>query len=836
MNSEAKDNSETMAEPQKKENSGKIDICLLGDIFRHIIVKPNPMPSDEDTEEPYKSYIAYAGVPLLRRMIVEAIKDEEFLTAEKHGNKVFPYYPEDDGDQSPMPAEDRQNMPKIQDSAKRLVRMLDYFPRSPEKPDDKVLRVKEKEKYLTSAEFYPKKLSQKDKDKDKENIKYQFERTNEHINNFDGKFKILVVYDRNLSFRKCVKENVKNEKQDLTNLLNATESGVVISIKENLDPKWLEFLGGIIQDADGKVKVKERCVVIITADALRKAGLNITLNGSLEQAVHEIVDSLHQFPLKAIIPIFCKHLVVLFRETLVVHITMPSKDDSERTGKGIVHFSLNFKRGIQADPSRYGEMPGKFMIMTTAIVKMLYDADEVDEVDEEELGKAVRLGIAGSQFLFNEGFCNPKSSGKKGDGKKDDIAPFDAFVESLGYARRKELLEKTSTEKEFKISSLEFSINKRSPKRYEAVNGYGKRWSRIDGLFIEKGINNVLYNIVENGIDKTINNFSNFEDEASKKGFPDPKIKCPYAEFGNLKTFDKNEAADFYALENILRKYLITPELKVPLSIAVFGYPGTGKNFTVKEIIKNVILDKGFQPLVFNLSQFNNIEQLTEAFHQVQDKGLLEELPLVIFDEFDANYEKEPLGWLKFFLAPMQDGEFLGKASTYHIHRAIFLFTGGTCHSFKKFEARKDAEKNAKLVDFISRLRGHLDVQSINVVEADKEVPRKPTDRDLLLRRAILLRSLLEKHAKPILKETKDDESSHTWLEAKIDREVITAFLYAHKYEHGARSMEAIIQMSRLIEGKFVSSSLPPRSQLESHVDIESFKEILPPSTRRSAS
>jgi hypothetical protein len=82
------------------------------------------------------------------------------------------------------------------------------------------------------------------------------------------------------------------------------------------------------------------------------------------------------------------------------------------------------------------------------------------------------------------------------------------------------------------------------------------------------------------------------------------------------------------------------------------------------------------------------------------------------------------------------------------------------------------------------------------------------------VKRAMLLRSLLEIHAKPILRPGKGGEESM----ASIQHEVIDRFLHEWRYEHGVRSMESIIQMSRWIKGWFVLASLPAEAQLASHV------------------
>ncbi|MEM5344659.1 hypothetical protein V4C56_34155 [Paraburkholderia azotifigens] len=125
--------------------------------------------------------------------------------------------------------------------------------------------------------------------------------------------------------------------------------------------------------------------------------------------------------------------------------------------------------------------------------------------------------------------------------------------------------------------------------------------------------------------------------------------------------------------------------------------------------------------------------------------------------------------------------------------------------------------KRAKLPDFVSRLRGHLDVSGVNPPESP-DGKLAPIDRMLLLRRAILLRSALERNAKEIFRKTR------TGLQfANIHEDLIRAFLYASNDEHGSRSMEAIVQMSRFIDGHYVPTSLPMEELLRTHVDADSF-------------
>ena len=121
-----------------------------------------------------------------------------------------------------------------------------------------------------------------------------------------------------------------------------------------------------------------------------------------------------------------------------------------------------------------------------------------------------------------------------------------------------------------------------------------------------------------------------------------------------------------------------------------------------------------------------------------------------------------------------------------------------------------DAIASSKLEDFTSRLRGYLDVQGLDLgSDPDMTLLKK-------LRRALVLRSLLEQRAEPIFVKIKDGKAV-----AQIDRVVVRAFLNHPKYFFGVRSMEAIIQMSRWVDGWFVPASLPSVDQLKMHAEGE---------------
>ena len=92
------------------------------------------------------------------------------------------------------------------------------------------------------------------------------------------------------------------------------------------------------------------------------------------------------------------------------------------------------------------------------------------------------------------------------------------------------------------------------------------------------------------------------------------------------------------------------------------------------------------------------------------------------------------------------------------------------------------------------------------------------------LRRAIMLRSLVATRAPQMLEP--DAETGEPRLQ--IDEGVLRAFLQIGEYIHGARSMEAIVQMSSLAgKPRFERASLPASQQLAVHVDAGEFMALV---------
>jgi len=95
-------------------------------------------------------------------------------------------------------------------------------------------------------------------------------------------------------------------------------------------------------------------------------------------------------------------------------------------------------------------------------------------------------------------------------------------------------------------------------------------------------------------------------------------------------------------------------------------------------------------------------------------------------------------------------------------------------------------------------------------------------DELFILRRAILLRSMLSRRAKGLF------EGGDTRKLLRIDPGVLRAFLHSPAFRHGARSMEFIIAMSVLGRSScYERASLPSEAQLETHADGKMFLSLV---------
>ncbi len=510
----------------------------------------------------------------------------------------------------------------------------------------------------------------------------------------------------------------------------------------------------------------ENTVVVINGDDLRSKGVNISRGLSWERTALDFVWQMNNNPNLCFLA-NCQHLIVPFGLEGAIYYKKQKSVESH-----LYFLTYEFEGGFIKE--NQGKMYGLTSCFVAGLAKSIISAIAKNESFSRSIDEGIREGMVAAQKYFIYGFG-------------DDAAESDFPSPSIFTERENDVI--------YKEHIQEVPIRNTENPNCQAC------WYIIKDKS-STNLPEIAYDIVKNG-------------EKSALKF------IPIATFGNLKTVDRTEIEGYRSIKNLISEYVSANNVVRPLSIAVFGTPGSGKSFGVSEIASSVapaLIEK----LNFNLSQFQSLSDLIAAFHRVRDYTLKGKLPLVFFDEFDSYFEGR-LGWLKYFLAPMQDGLFREGDSVHPIGKAIFVFAGGTSSTFKKFSGEDISDEteyniffkefqSRKGPDFISRLRGYVNILGPNQTD-------ELWDQLFIIRRAMLLRSLLE-HKTPHLINDRG--------EAQIDNGVLRSLLKITRYKHESRSMEAILEMSSLSGAKkWEQSHLPSKEQLTLHVDAEQFLRLL---------
>lgn len=501
-----------------------------------------------------------------------------------------------------------------------------------------------------------------------------------------------------------------------------------------------------------------RTIVIINSEDLRSTGVNISKGLSWERTAQDFVWQINNSPSLTRLA-NCRHLIVLLGLEGAIYYK------NEDTPESHLYFLPYASEGSSFSDSQ-GMMSGLTSCFVASIAQCIVAGDGNNEEFSQSIGEGIRQGIVSAQKYFSEGF-----------GSTLAITSF-------------------PNKNIFMKNDCQLICT-------EHVQDVPIRYSdNTDHWYILKdkssaNLAEIAYNIVKMGVEHSLK-------------------FIPIAQFGKLQTVDRTEIESYRSIQNLMCEYISTPNTTRPLSIAVFGTPGSGKSFGITQVAASIAPNL-IKRLNFNLSQFRSPLELITAFHKVRDLSLEGKIPLIFFDEFDSTFEGK-LGWLKYFLVPMQDGFFREGDSLHSIGKAIFVFAGGTSNTIQTFcgeEIADDQEqkhfllefKLAKGPDFLSRLRGY-----VNILGPNQTNPI--TDQLFIIRRAMLLRSLLEKKVPHLL----------TNKEAQIDNGVLRALLKIPRYKHESRSMEAILDMSLLAKAKkWEQSYLPSKEQLKLHVDEEAF-------------
>ena len=538
----------------------------------------------------------------------------------------------------------------------------------------------------------------------------------------------------------------------------------------------------------------ERRIVVVSVDDLRDAEAPISRGLSWERTALDLVWHLlnveHFEPLRD-----CPHLII----RLGLDGALYWRHTKTAGGEDYRAWLIYNPSGIEGtgENSCDGKMVAYGSVFTAALVSHLVSAGSNDllgcAVDGEEANspskgviEGIQAGLLASYRLLQTGFGS--------DAGKPD------------YPGKKLFAPRNDKEIFFACQPVPIIRDAAVPDR-----GY---WRLLESIYADKT------GLLHRAVALTARNAKPADSEDAKAA--ELLAQAPIAVFAKaLRTYDRHEMESYRALYSLMYDYTRQATPLRPLNVAVFGPPGAGKSFGVKMVAKALADTGGSRPmetLTFNLSQYQSADELAAAFHLVRDVVLRGKIPLVFFDEFDTALDGKPLGWLRYFLSPMQDAEFMDRGTPHPIGQSIFVFAGGTSGSYAEFAKpfhEKDAGfKNAKGPDFLSRLRGTLDIPGLDLnpsFDAFGPTEAFPCEAAILLRRAGILAFQLGDKFPHLRDATKA---------FRISSGVVRALLHLPQFEHGNRSFEALLDMSH-VSGlhQFTPSLLPASGHTSLHAN-----------------
>ncbi len=539
----------------------------------------------------------------------------------------------------------------------------------------------------------------------------------------------------------------------------------------------------------------DRLIVVVSAAELRHESAAVSMGLSWERTVEDLAVAIQSDPILSQLS-RCRHLVVNFSADGALWIDNASTfggDNPAKTRTELIYDAGSIEG--QWSEQTQGEVFGYMSCMVAALTAAVVRQETVPDRPADNLysNASERPGLDLSSAIGN-GLAAMRNLRLLGHGDVKSTSPTGYPVTRLSEVLR-------TTAREFSRCGVPWSH------LMERRCGSHKPWSIAvqSQLASEEGLvpvplSGLAYQVVQRG-QRMLNHL-------------------PHARFGNLFSIDRSEIETLRTLRKLMQNYKKACSaggaVGKPLSVGVFGPPGAGKSFGVKQIANEIFGKAAW--LEFNLSQFADSD-LIGALHQVRDKVLEVGIPVVFWDEFDARQYH----WLQYLLAPMQDGRFQEGQLSHPIGHCVFIFAGATSHTFQQFgpprltatstTEQKEAWNKyvlAKGPDFLSRLDGYYNVLGPNprkVMDASGHVSDDPTDSSAPVRRALLLRQFF------------CGSQSHR---LNIDAGLLRALLEVPFYRNGARSLEKLALSLRPGEptAPIRRSSLGSPEQLAMFVDF----------------
>jgi hypothetical protein len=469
----------------------------------------------------------------------------------------------------------------------------------------------------------------------------------------------------------------------------------------------------------GKPQLRKHKVgIVVSASALRRAGAAINTGLSWEQTTEDLTTELYHFPELRLLSDFA-HLFVRIESFGVIHIY---NNHGERSGH--LYFLPHGREIDKRDPEVNGRISCKNTLLLASLANRISNPPSTLEKTEEktDFSDAIKAAIRAMLTIYDQGYGKDRALERFARGEY-------LITEMLGSA--KEIIRQTIHTTAIPSSSAgktgSLTIAEREIPQHLLTTPDPRKlptkqqWRMLDEMLSDTPTHrvNVAIAVVKWGVEEVLNRIPPYADKSDRapiflrpeiwnpeehsknyrtlygqelpamppvfeKDFPKVQSKkpaalfVPVATFGKLTVVEREPIEALSSIKNLLSAYIrdIARDKK-PISVAVFGPPGSGKGFTIKQIADVIDPEKkSLEILEYNVAQFRSPEDLGQALTRVTSVNNQGRTPLVIFDEFDCDLEDKELGWLKFFLAPMQDGSFYGARDTIHFGAGDIALSG----------------------------------------------------------------------------------------------------------------------------------------------------------------
>jgi hypothetical protein len=592
---------------------------------------------------------------------------------------------------------------------------------------------------------------------------------------------MLVIEDMDFGFRKCPpssQSGTSTQEHDINWLdclrfveencdqkcnLEAIKPNVIVILSRtlpDLDSDQMQWRDELWRKLASD-KHRRRVLVVVSAQLLRASGLKLSHRISWERSAEDLVREFKHNRVLARLGDF-GHILVRFGISGIFYRFRDGTNVRDR-----IFFEPN---GYGPDPSDQGKVLGKNAVIAACVAKHLIEAKDLTPAPDI-VSEGAKEAIRRTQLLFIHGLGDESFLDKP-------LWSASAMRNSVFAPQLDRSVLAARSDPEQLVGTA------RVPETLEDLS----RW-KILADHARGAEDELAFRIACEGAAHVLNT-----------NCPTlPVCSAPIAKFGAMAVVDRKEIESYRSFERMVKNYLKSDEDK-PLSIAVFGPPGSGKSFGVREVVKSVSETVDVQE--YNLAQFSVPGDLITPLLYVRNAVTSAVTPLVFFDEFDAALKGVELGWLRYFLAPMQDGRFKHGERMMAIGKAIFVFAGGTRRTFEAFSQVDDSvAQKAKIPDFISRLRGYINMVGINSQEDDSL---------FIVRRAVQLHSMLVERKLACKKTGR----------SLVDPDFLRGLLKVSNYNHGARSLRAVLDACVDREGAI---RMPTPAQLDVHVEGHRF-------------